>query len=84
MTCMRNNLIGENVRLARLNSNPIITQQELAAKLQLDDFNINRSGIAKIESGYRHVTDIELVKIAKVLNVTTSWLLGEKNNDNKI
>ena len=36
----------------------------------------NERGIAKIEIGVRQVTDIELVKIAKALNVTVTWLLG--------
>lgn len=82
MFCMRNNLIGERVRLARENTQPRMTQQALATKLQLEDFYIDRGGIAKIESGIRHVSDIELVKIAKILKVSASWLLGENNNAN--
>lgn len=54
-----------------------MTQADLAAKLQLDHWDIDRAGVAKIEIGIREVRDIELVKLAKALNVSTSWLLGE-------
>jgi transcriptional regulator with XRE-family HTH domain len=56
-----------------------MTQAELAAKLQLDQWDIDRAGVAKIEIGIREVRDIELVKLAKALNVSASWLLGEED-----
>lgn len=54
-----------------------MTQAQLAAKLQLDQWDIDRAGVAKIEIGIRQVTDIELVKLAKALDVSAAWLLGE-------
>ena len=72
------NVVGRQVRKARLSHNPKMTQAELAAKLQLADWNIDRAGIAKIESGIREVTDMEVLSLATVLNVTAAWLFGEE------
>ena len=54
-----------------------MTQVALASRLQLAGWDISRVGAAKIESGIREVTDIELMKLAEVLHVTAGWLLGE-------
>ena len=54
-----------------------MTQEELAAALQLLDWDISRGGVAKIESGFRQVTDIELKKLTRALKVSISWLLEE-------
>ena len=72
------NIVGKRVKEARLLAEPKLTQEQLAIKLQMQDWDINRVGIAKIESGIREVTDVEVVKLSKALGVTTSWLLGEK------
>ena len=76
MFSMRN-IIGERVQEARYKQPGKITQADLAAKLQLAGWNIDRSGVAKIENGFRQVTDIEIIKLAKALNVSAAWLLGE-------
>lgn len=72
------NMVGKQVKQARAQFKPRMTQADLAAKLQLDHWDIDRAGVAKIETGIRQVTDIELVKLAKALNVSTSWLLEEE------
>ncbi len=54
-----------------------MTQEALALRLQLDDWDISRSGIGKIEVGLRQVTDIKVVKLAKALDVSDAWLLEE-------
>jgi len=73
----RRNIIGERVRLARERAKPVITQADLAARLQVEGLRIERVTISKIETGYREVTDVEAMAIAKALGVTVSWLLGE-------
>jgi transcriptional regulator with XRE-family HTH domain len=74
------NIVGNRVRLARNLRKPKLTQAELATQLQLLDWQIDRGGIAKIESGIRQVTDIEVVKLAKALQIKPGWLLeGEEN-----
>lgn len=75
--CYMRNIVGKRVKLARSQVKPKMTQAALAAQLQLDQWDIDRAGVAKIEIGIRQVTDIELVKLAKALNVSTSWLLSE-------
>ena len=71
------NIIGERVRLARKKANPPITQNDLAARLQVQGSRLERVTISKIETGYREVTDMEAMAIAKALGVTVSWLIGE-------
>ncbi|GAI51322.1 unnamed protein product [marine sediment metagenome] len=73
----RRNIIGKRVRLARERAKPLITQTDLAARLQIEGLRLERVTISKIETGYREVTDVETVAIAKALGVTVSWLLGE-------
>ncbi len=73
----RRNVIGERVRLARERAKPRITQVDLAARLQIEGLRLERAAISKIETGYREVTDVETLAIAKALGVTVSWLLGE-------
>lgn len=70
-------MIGPRVKQARTAFEPALTQANLAARLQVEGWDISRVSVAKIETGIREVTDIELMKLAKVLNVTASWLLGE-------
>lgn len=72
------NIVGPRVKEARRLAKPKITQGELAAKLQVQDWEIGQAGVAKIETGLREVTDIELLKLSKALGVSVSWLVGEK------
>ncbi len=73
----RRNIIGERVRLARERAKPVITQADLAARLQVEGLRMERVTISKIETGYREVTDLEAMAIAQALGVTISWLMGE-------
>jgi len=69
------NIVGRRVRRARKDSK--ITQADLAAQLQLMGIAIDRSAIAKLETGRRPVSDIEIAAIARVLNVEIPWLFEE-------
>jgi transcriptional regulator with XRE-family HTH domain len=60
------NIIGENVRFIRERNG--LTQEQLAAKCNLIDWEISRSTLAKIESNVRRVTDIEVRYLALALN----------------
>jgi HTH-type transcriptional regulator, cell division transcriptional repressor len=71
------NITGQRVKQARLAKQPRMTQANLAAKLQLDSWDIDRVGIAKIEIGLRQVTDIEVLKLARALDVDITYLFGE-------
>ncbi len=46
-----------------------LTQEQLAARLQLLGWDINRAGLSKIEARLRCVTDLELPFIAQALKV---------------
>lgn len=69
------NIIGERVRQARKDAEPPITQMDLVARLQTAGVKIDQSGLSKLESGRRPVTDIEVVELAKALKVEVGWLL---------
>jgi len=71
------NIAGTKVSQARKTANPPITQTDLVARLQLLGMKIDQSGVSKIESGQRPVSDIEVVALAKALRVSVAWLLEE-------
>ncbi len=60
--------IGNNIRALRELKK--MTQDELAAKLQINGCDITRSAVAKIEVGQRHLYPDEIVLIKKILNVS--------------
>lgn len=76
----RRNIIGDRVRLARVRTTPLITQRDLAARLQLQGVQTDRVTVSKIETGYRKVTDVEAAALAEALGVTISWLFGEQKS----
>jgi hypothetical protein len=71
------NIVGERVKKARLSRKPPLTQDELSGQLAKHGVAIDRAGISKIEIGARCVLDFEVKALAKVLGVTSGWLLGE-------
>ena len=66
------NIIGKNVRLIREKKG--WTQEQLAAKCNLNDWEISRSTLAKIESNVRGVTDIEVSYLAVALDIKIETL----------
>lgn len=75
----RKNLIWERVVQARFALSPRVTQEDLAGRLAALGVHLDRSAIARIETGDRYVLDFELVALAKALKVSTSYLLGGKS-----
>lgn len=71
----RCNLCGANVR--RLREDQSLTQDQLAARLQLLDLPLTQKAISRIETGERVVADYELVLIAKALQVSVNRLLDD-------
>ena len=59
--------IGQNIKRLRISKN--MTQDALAAKLQLEGCDITRSAIAKIEVGQRHVSPDEIILLKKIFDV---------------
>lgn len=66
-----NRIVGLCIKAARNKAK--MTQMKLAAELQLMGIRTGRSMIAKIEEGTRPVSDIEVIAIAKILNVSVHW-----------
>ena len=60
--------IGKNIRSIRERLG--MTQEILAAKLQLCGCDITRSAVAKIEVGQRHLYIAEVILIKEILNVS--------------
>ncbi len=69
-----NNICSRNVATFRKAAG--LSQQKLAARLQLKGLNVDKNAIQRIEAGKRFVTDIELVYLADVLHVTYDDLLN--------
>lgn len=59
---------GQNIRNIREQKR--ITQEQLAAKLQLGGCDITRSAVAKIEVGQRHVYPDEIKLIKEILDTS--------------
>ena len=60
--------VGNNIRMLREKRN--MTQELLAAKMQLGGCDITRSAIAKIEVGQRHLYPDEVILIKGILEVS--------------
>ena len=53
-----------------------LSQEELAAKLQLAGLEMTQRAVSRIETGLRVVPDYELPFFANALGVSPLWLLG--------
>ena len=73
------NIVGLRVHQIRRVAKPRITQKELVARLQVLGIMIDQSGLSKIESGQRPVSDIEVVALANALRVSPLSLLQERD-----
>lgn len=69
------NLCGDRVKEARARRK--ITQEDLAARLQIEGVTMERDSVSRIEIGTRFVTDYELVVLSRVLGVSMEWLTGQ-------
>ncbi|WFR58148.1 helix-turn-helix transcriptional regulator [Anaerocolumna sp. AGMB13025] len=70
------NLISE--RLIELRKQNKLSQRDLAHKLQLAGFDMDKNVITRIETNKRYVTDIELRALCQVFNVTYDYLVDGK------
>ena len=70
----KKNICAERVRIARKSLG--LSQEELAARLQIKGVNIERDSISRIEIGTRFVADFELKILSEILGVSVNYLLG--------
>lgn len=75
----RCNICGERIREARLKAK--LSQEEVAAKAQLQGLSITQKTVSRIESGLRVVPDYEIPLLAAALGVSPLWLLGMEQGD---
>lgn len=76
------NISGDRIHQARTAQR--LSQDALAAKLQLAGLSIGREAVSRIETGLRFVTDYELVIFARVLGVTIEWLTGDMQDRKRL
>ena len=70
----KSNISGERVRLEREKLN--LSQEKLAAKLQLLGLDVTQKAVSRIETGDRVVADYELIALSKALGVNVEYLLN--------
>ncbi len=68
------NEIGPRIREVRKSRLPNINQAEFAKRLAKRGFEIDRTGITRIERGQRFLRDYEIRIIAEVLGVEIAFL----------
>ena len=67
------NLIGQ--RLVELRQIHGLSQRDLAQKLQLAGYDIDKNVITRIETNKRYVSDIEIKAFASVFDVSYDFLI---------
>lgn len=70
----RNNICG--AQIAKYRKELKKSQRELADMLQLLGLDVDKNAIQRMEAGKRFITDIELVYLAKALQVSYEKLLN--------
>lgn len=75
------NASGQNIRALREAAG--MSQEKLAAKLQLSGLNINQKAISRIENGDRVIPDFELIYFADILKVPITALLRKGKSDSE-
>ena len=61
-------LVGSNIRKLREAAN--LTQEQVAAKLQVQGCDITRSAVAKIEVGQRYLYPDEIILLRQILGTS--------------
>ena len=72
----KNNICGETIYALRKRHIPKMSQRMLAERLQLSGIDVDKNAIQRIESGQRFVTDIELLCLSKIFEVSCDELLN--------
>ncbi len=70
------NLIGKKLIALRTKHN--LSQRNLAEKLQLAGYNLDKNVITRIETDKRYVSDMELKGICEIFNISSDELLEIK------
>ena len=68
--------IGKHIK--RLREKAGLTQEQVAAKLQVGGCDVTRSAVAKIEVGQRHLYPDEIILLKSILDVTYEEIFNLK------
>jgi transcriptional regulator with XRE-family HTH domain len=77
------NIIGKRIREARRRAQPMVSQEDLAARLARKGVFFDRSAISRMEAERRFVRDYEALAIADCLKVSIGWLFGREEKERK-
>lgn len=58
-----------------------LSQEQLAARMQVEGVQINQKAVSRIETGDRVVPDYEVLTFARVLGVEVGQLLREQKSE---
>lgn len=72
----RNNVCGQKIYDMRINSKHKMSQRMLAELLQLNGVDVDKNAVQRMESGQRFITDIELIALCKIFDISSDELLG--------
>ncbi len=75
----KSNLCGEEIRSLREKKR--LSQEQLAARMQVEGVQINQKAVSRIETGDRVVPDYEVLTFARVLGVEVGRLLREQKSE---
>jgi transcriptional regulator with XRE-family HTH domain len=70
-----NNVVGKHIKEIREQQG--LTQEQLAIRIEMAGWQVDRFIVSKIERGDRHLSDVETQTIAQALKVSVSRLFGE-------
>ena len=69
----KRNISGDTIK--RLRKARKLSQQDLAARLQVAGISLERDSISRIENGSRFISDFELKAMAQILETTVNYLV---------
>lgn len=74
------NLISQ--RLIALRKENGLSQRDLAEKLQLAGYDMDKNVITRIETNKRYVTDLELKALSEIFDVSYEYLIDGSEEEN--
>lgn len=72
---------ASGAKIRELRENAGLSQEQLAAKLQLAGLNLNQKAVSRIETGLRVVPDFELIFFSDILDVPVCKLLEQDDEE---
>lgn len=73
----KRNISGTTIK--KLRKSKKLSQQDLAAQLQIAGISIERDSISRIENGSRFISDFELKAMAQILGTSVNHLVNPED-----